>query len=311
MLFLFLFALFLVTLRQLQLLKLFAPVSSAVFEACLNRSSYSNHFEFTSALICGRNIENDSLRALLISVGLYHLVVVSCSHLEFVDSLVAKFFSPKSKFNVSARWIIWSFILIATQFQAPILRAWCARSLSLLNQKWRFNASAMLILALSVGLCAALDPGREAWGFSLLLSSWSILGLTLSQQLRQAKLFRLKPDLLQDSIVVWLVLAIPLAGFSNHPPETIFFNLFLAPIFGFVLFPMALLGFLMPFTFPVYDWILDYFLSSLSHLSLSPQLHLNFPSPQAQAIAWLAWGLAWLCLYLLQQARRQQRLAQE
>jgi predicted membrane metal-binding protein len=69
---------------------LLAPISSALNLICTETAISSSHFEFTAALICGNDLQNSDLKSLLVNVGLYHLIVVSCSHLNFFEALTQK-----------------------------------------------------------------------------------------------------------------------------------------------------------------------------------------------------------------------------
>jgi len=121
--------------------------------------------EMNQALACGISMSNKSeWKALLLQTGLYHVVVVSGSHLVLLELALARL--PSSIFVVLA------FILtLLTGIQPPLVRGLIQR-LFLKHQQGPFQ------IACSYWLCLAFFP---AWlsSMSLALSTAASMGLTL------------------------------------------------------------------------------------------------------------------------------------
>lgn len=266
-------------------------------QICLQMASLSTHGEFTTALVCGSPLSDSTLRHHLILTGLYHLVVVSCAHLSFLDDLCSLL--PKT-WRAPAQVFLWTSFAAITQFQAPILRALLARLLAMLDQHWSLGWSPPWLLFYSTILTMGLLP--QAGGLSLQLSA-----LAGGALLASAKLDWIRPRSFQDCVFIWMALIPPLWSLSPHSPITILCNWGLAPIFGLVLFPLGALSTAVPAVFPFYDFIVSLLIWVLA--LLAPHL----PSQSMgeyefnRALLWLWAIVIWASLVLLVRRHRHQQ----
>ncbi len=219
------------------LLKFVAPLAMQAQTKCLGliKSEIDNQ-EIHRAFFCGQSLNEGPLKQLWISTGLYHLLVVSGSHLIFLFALMgwtqgqltwifsSDFFqkNPSSKFGLtlaahSIEIFLSCYFTLMTGFQAPLVRALFAKALQFMSRKLKLFWPRDIIVNISGIACLLLFP-EWLQSQSLLLSWLASLALT---QGRTA---------LQKSISVFLITLPCLWGWGQINPMTILANIFISPL---------------------------------------------------------------------------------
>lgn len=183
-----------------------------------------------SALICGTTLSPSHAKLLFVDTGLIHLMVVSGSHLVFLEILLQ--FLPRGIVQT-----VLALYCYLTGFQAPVVRAFLRRMLA--RPLMRMSGMTLLqIEAATVLLALLLYP---EWIVSRsFLMSW-MCGLALAAP----RFFPERPHF--DLALKAYLFLLPFCWAS---PVTVAWNTLLAPFVGIVLFPACILGiFISPLVF--------------------------------------------------------------
>lgn len=109
---------FISLLGKFEIRGLFLPFAIRWQDACLYRFTTSLGQEVGGALVCGTDLTSLHLRQTFLAWGIYHILVVSGSHLIFLSHLLDRGIqNPKVKF-----FLLLSFALM-TGLEAPVVRA--------------------------------------------------------------------------------------------------------------------------------------------------------------------------------------------
>lgn len=207
------------------------PLSQSLQEKCAARFSEQEQVstEMNAALACGVELPRSSpYRALLIQTGLYHLIVVSGSHLLLLGLLIEGW----------PRWVLplaGLALLMCTGLQPPLVRGFLQWALiSKLS-------SAPLVLA-SYFFSLLLFPEWKD-SFSLHLSTAAALGLTLKCP---SAWQRSDFGFLWSYLTPWIYAAPLLVGLNTLHPSQLISNLFFASTATFVLIPVSYVQLLAP-----------------------------------------------------------------
>lgn len=218
-----------------------------------------------SALICGRSLPSGPLRSLFIDLGLYHVLVVSGSHLALITATLMFLFSPSSQVALPLLWIY----SLATGLQAPVLRAlfeWSLRTPE--RPSW-------ISQVLAVALCLVFQPD---W-----VNSRSLF---LSALARQCLAPANNPfwTALKIQFFLWPLLW----DLQNPTVLSLVASTSLAFLIELVLFPILALYFLFPFlTFEPLLQILVTLLQEIQSLFAGTRMALPLKPPQPIIIYWL------------------------
>lgn len=232
-----------------------------------------------AALICGIPLPASRAKILFVDTGLIHLMVVSGSHLVFLEMLLA--FLP-----LPALRVVLALYCYLTGFQAPVVRAFLRRVLAAPLTR----ASGMTVLqieAATVTVALALYP---QWLTSRsFLMSW-MCGLALAAP----KIFAKSPHF--DLALKAYLFLLP---FSWASPLTVAWNTLLAPFVGFLLFPASILGIVIPPLCALSDGMWRLFLYVLELGPKGEPLPVFWPAvqlfwiPVATHAALLLWEVRW------------------
>lgn len=238
--------LFALTLPDLSMLALLKTQFVFLQQHC----SHLNPFETSTgelwkALVCGQNLQrqNPWLNSLKTS-GLIHIFIVSGSHFLVLQVLLQKL---KPRFFISV--LLWIFNA-ATGFSAPGTRA-CLQITSQSIFRMRPDQNLLASSLLCLALCPSWIQSQSFW-----LSWLASLVLIISPR----DFLRIAANSLFFS--VWSCLGFTLSLWSLP------LNILIAPLIGWVLFPLALLCFLKPA-----QWLFEFLLMTLE--SLLKLLHLG------------------------------------
>lgn len=215
------------------------------------------------ALVCGSTLPAGHEKQLFVDTGLIHLMVVSGSHLIFLEMLLG--FLPRR-----IRLAILGGYCYLTGFQAPVVRAFLRRALAL-PLRARLGTTSLQLEAAAV--CAALLLYPEWLVSRSFLMSWMCgLALCLPKILPRTPHF--------DQALKSYFFLLPFCWAS---PLSVGWNTLLAPFVGIILFPACVFAVAFPFAVGVGDWMWAFFLRILELGPQAPQFPIFFSS------RWLCW----------------------
>jgi hypothetical protein len=194
---------------SLNLLKLLAGFALSMHEFCLIKLSSSAHYDLNAALFCGRSPTSSELKRLYIESGLFHLLVVSGSHLTFLEMGLRKLLGARlAKIVVPPLLLAFAFM---SNWQPPVVRAFF---------EWAIRARAS----------SAERRVLESWLWCLALQPQWILSssLHLSVAARIALVPEVKNEVVR-ALMILLFLAPLLAGWTVSSPWLAVISLLLAP----------------------------------------------------------------------------------
>jgi len=228
-------------------------------EFCQELLPHGPYQRLDAALICGVPLPAGVEKQLLLDTGLIHLLVVSGSHLAFLESWLS--FLPR---GLQLMCLTGYCYLVG--LQPPVVRALTRRALSQPLQRKLGLTSLQLEAATIFAVLALLHP---PWILSRsFLMSW-MCGLALcSPRVTRA------PPTLELTVKAYLFLT----PFCWSSPLSLLWNMLITPLVGGLLFPARLITVLLPPLAPITDplWsILNYV---LAHGPQSTQLYLFISS---------------------------------
>lgn len=265
------FLLILLLFHPFDLASLVMPWVKPVHDICLNFSPTSDYRIWYQAIVCGENLPPSLEKTWFQQTGLIHVIVVSGSHLVFLEDTLEFFKLPSW-----LRWTALLFFSLISNLQPPITRALVQRCWS-----WFFRSTQRPMTALHLQLLAGLTTLAffPSWWTSLsFLMSWlCVLALSLPLPSNNP---------LWRSTLIYLFLLPAMINIQTPHPAGILFNVVFAPILGLVLFPMSLIGFFHPWLAVISDaaWKFLFFVFS------------QIPLPDTSG--GLLFSSVWLILYL-------------
>jgi hypothetical protein len=246
---------------------------------CLRLNPSENDFrDLYAGLVCGHQPPPSLFMTQLRTSGLYHLIVVSGAHLVFLEKILSQ---PTQKLPTRAQnWIVFlglCLYTLITQMAPPVTRALVSYQLHRLNEEQKLFWHGWHV-SLAAGLLTLISTPHWLLSWSMLLS-WAAALLT-SQY----------PNWSWRQAVMFYLLLFPLLmGFAAPHPAAIFFNFFLGPVLGVVLFPLSILCFFMPPLVSIADLVWQgIFWLHQNFLPLPPQeLQSAMPPKGALFCGWL------------------------
>ncbi|MCC6138752.1 MAG: ComEC/Rec2 family competence protein [Bdellovibrionaceae bacterium] len=209
-----------------------------------------------NGLVCGSRNIGGSTESLFISTGLYHLIVVSGSHLIFIETLLKKL---PQRFQCINGILLFLFSWMCL-LNAPIGRALVSYSLHHASRKFfLFLRQDQIVLA--AGLISLLVFPEWITSVSLQLSWMAALCMSLPAS-KTLKAF------------LCLLYIAPLLGLQN--PLWAFNNIFFIALFDAVLFPFTALSLFIPYSSWCADQIWRGVLFLLTYLPASEPNAKNF-----------------------------------
>lgn len=226
--------------------------------------------EILDALLCGKNITDETTQSLLIKSSLIHLFVVSGSHLLLINEILLRVRLP-----AIFRILGMGAYCFVCQWQAPVVRAWIGiLTREGLRQKKIYLPSDLLVFFSGV-LCLSFFPNWIS-SRSFLMSWLAALALSLGFLWQDKKIWQ---KLILSSTTIYLFMLPALWGFGNLHPLSIALNIFLAPLISFALFPLAILTSVLPFLTPLFSKGLDLFFFLSTHGAEPVQMQSSRPLP--------------------------------
>ncbi len=277
---------------------LVATASEPVHELCLSFAPKGRHYESYAAIVCGSSLPfRSESRGALVQTGLLHLIVVSGSHLILLETFCQALLRRIPRASI----LLWPLLLVfvfANRLQPPVLRAFLQLLLKRSNQT--FNLSWRPFQVITASGLATLSFCRSENDLRSLSMSWiASLALSIAAKPTQAHLNEETSWL--TNLRVYLLMIPALLPLATPHPVSIAYNTLLAPVFGWVLFPLALAAFVFPASATLVDRAWDAFYTILQFASrLSPEGWARCEVPTLALCVYLAF----LSVLLLRRERK-------
>lgn len=242
---------------------------------CLNYTPASKYDIFYSAIVCGVDhfTVSQEIQSLKTS-GLYHLLVVSGSHLIFLSELLEWIFK-RIGLNIFLKYFLMVLFAVMTGLQPPVLRSIFSLTLHDINKsKNCFWTSSEIALA-SLLICLLLNSSWDK-SYGLILSHAA--GLALIMFNKHSPTYR-HLGIYATTFLFLLPLQLP-------NPISVFSNLCLSSIIGYLLFPVSFFCYFVPFLTRLADPLWEFTLRLLNWLSEGAFQSSAYPIPIA-----LLWAL--------------------
>lgn len=210
---------------------------------CLNRlPSPSPYASLYQSLLCGRPLPQNETYDLFIKLGILHLLVISGAHLIFLEHLLSKLSAKSGRLTEGFITLFLLIYLLYTGASPPVVRAFSGFLWKKANRKWKLHLSPILI-QLSAGLSVLVLIPEWVLSPSFLLSLLAsvLMGIVPSN------------NRLYQSLGMYLLMAPYFGGICGLSPFSIIANLFIAPVWMYIMFPLTLL--LIPF--PIFSPLID------------------------------------------------------
>ena len=240
-------------------------------------SSFHNHclqsapenvksVESLHALVCGKNFNDLTQANLLIASGLIHLFVVSGSHLKILEKIISyalknRFFSL-TKFSQPIIFTLLFFYCAVCKFNPPIFRSLISLMILAETKKRNLIWKAENLILISGICCLTLSP---TWINSLSFQMSWIASLSLCV----INYFFEKASLLWKNSLFYLQYLTTFNFIGIPNPASIGVATLFTAFLEYVLFPLALAVYVIPFLAPVFDLIITSLNLILSKLELT------------------------------------------
>lgn len=244
----------------------------------LSPLQFENH-QWISAVVCGRSPAQNPDYRILQASGLLHLIVVSGSHLVFIEQILSIIFQ-NFRWSFGLKIFVLAAFALFTGFQPPVVRALCSNLIDKFqtSNKLFWSPPAITYIAGLVVLMFA----PKWWSSISLQLSW-VAALALQTVSASTSYFRLKQQL-----AVFVLMFPLLMQFAPPHPISIVFNVVAGPIIGAILFPVSAL------TLISADWF--WFVDDLWNLFFRA-LHITVPDLPMQTPMKLGSPI-WIWLYI-------------
>jgi hypothetical protein len=265
-----------------------ASFAAPIHQACQHVTPSGPHSGDYQSLICGSHLEHDTLRAELLDAGLLHLMIVSGSHLLFLERILQKILARQTKTG----WVIWPLLLLftfANGCEPRIVRALFGVVINRVSDYFqlRWNSPQVVTLAGFVALPFCMNSASvfgllTSWTAALAVSGFSHHFPWTPQQSRMSRSIALQTRL-------YLLLAPFLLRMTLPNPTSIIYNVTVAPLLALILFPASLLAFVLPPFVPITDFlwsILRMLFESCAFL-IPPPIAQNLKLPQVALVSYL------------------------
>ncbi|OFZ31202.1 MAG: hypothetical protein A2622_00980 [Bdellovibrionales bacterium RIFCSPHIGHO2_01_FULL_40_29] len=239
-----------------------------------------------SALVCGENFTSAQDSSLYLSTGLIHLFVVSGAHLIFLERILSA--SVRRIASAPTTWMICSLLgiyCLACDLNAPIVRAFLSLTLAAILQALhlRWPESFKLFI---IGMMTLIFNPTWIDSISLQLSWIAALATSMPLTFQSS---RTKFSILAMQFIFFVALFPMLLFFQIPNPLTILTNFVFAPVLEVILFPLGLVVWFFPSTYPSFDFSMEFLreILELLEMDLIPQKALD--------IRWMSYvGWTWI-----------------
>jgi ComEC/Rec2-related protein len=284
----------------------FAAFTEPLHHICVSRCPVGAQTELYSAIVCGSKLETWTLRNTFVRTGLIHLLVVSGSHLVFLEEFLLKI-TPNRKFpraTLAISFLLLLLFSLVTLLQPPVLRSFLSWLATRISGHYQLNWSRLSILT-GAGAATLMFCRTKADVLSLGLSWTAAVALHFASTMRKRKLKSISDkliDSLRTHVTAYSLLWVPLVSITVPHPASILCNLVLAPVVGAILFPVSMLALIVPALSSWTDLLWDWSLFLIE--SISSQLSAPVPGaaiPASWTIVYI--GLLTIALFWNERAR--------
>jgi len=202
--------------------------SQGMHDLCLSFVDGTDPEGLQRAFICGANLSSKNAYEVFRTTGLLHLIVVSGSHLSFLQQALTPLVKglPQYKWGLLIVFLGYSSCCL---WDPPITRAAVFWGVQIVNSELKLGFSGLKRVHLSGLLCLLVFP-EWILSYSLQLSWLASLAIVCQKKI------------LAQSAACYFALSPILIQFSTIHPLTIAVNTILSPVFGFALLPLTLLA---------------------------------------------------------------------
>lgn len=207
---------------------LLITLSTRLNSICI-QASPTSHWKYAyEGIVCGVPLTNSDFKSHLITTGLIHLIVVSGSHLLFLEAFCEKFCKKKS---VVVAMLI--FFTLLTNLQPPAVRALISIFLNQFSNKYFLFWTKSQHVFVSGIITLLFFP---SWITSIsFVMSWSASFALASNRFHNHRV--------RHHVWIFIILFPIFLPLSPLNPISILANLIFAPIIGTILFPISIFGF--------------------------------------------------------------------
>lgn len=230
-----------------------ADIAAPIHQACYSLAPHSTEIDYYRAIVCGTPLGFSSFRDELRQTGLIHLLVVSGSHVAFLETVLVNASRHFPLIRHAIPFVLVIFAL-ANLLEAVVMRALFSLLLRRFNERFHLSWGEVQILCMAGILAVGFCKGKQSL-FSLCLSWLLSLALLELDSPAQPKWKATSTDSLLKNVRAYLFVAPGLLSFSLPHPASILCNFVFAPVMGFALFPASLLAFFIPGFTAVSDWL--------------------------------------------------------
>lgn len=229
----------------------------------LNRSyKLKKSYPYINTLLFGdsNDIEDDILTSYR-SNGVCHLFAISGLHISIFISIIEKILK-KLKIKENKRFIIMILFLFVfmfmTNFSMSVLRGSIFTILIIINKIFYFYIKPVNLLLLTLAIILFINP-LNIFNIGLQYSFSISLGLLLMSDYINCH------KMLRTSLISFIIsLPITIYNFYEINLLSIIYNLFFVPYVSFLILPLTLISYILPF----FDNILHFFLKIMEYISL-------------------------------------------
>lgn len=212
----------------------------------INRIAKFKSKRYLSAFILGdKTYLDDEIKNMYQELGVSHIFAISGMHISLITSIL--FFLLK-KFNEKLKYLIVIVFLIIyvflTGFAASVLRSVAFFIISYINRQWDFNLSVNDVFYIAISLLLIVFP-------NLIYDIGFIYSSTISFSLIRFS-YLIKGSYIKSSLIISTIsflVSLPITINNNFEINilSIINNLFIVPYISFILFPLSLLTFFIPY----------------------------------------------------------------
>ena len=193
---------------------------------CIRDSHYA--YQIHQAIVCGSPVSRDNpIYRNFVSLGIIHLLIASGAHLQFIKKGLSPVLFFKQTYNKLLLNIVTGAYVLVTGLNPPLVRAYLNQIIKQTTTKlyWRPTVCVLVSAALSLLLKPSL------WGSYSLMLSWSVCSL-----------LTVNCSALKRCTLIYFGTLPFIMQFQWVHPISIFANLFLAPLFALIYFPISFLS---------------------------------------------------------------------
>lgn len=238
------------SLSEFDLFMSISDLTISLHTQCLKFTPESLYAEIYAALVCGKNLSSTPFAQDLKNLGIYHIIIVSGSHLVFLSVLIEKaLFSLRFKKLKMFSIPILTIYALTTGAQPPVVRALVSLLVEEFQSRKKLFWNKNEVIFISLLICLALfDPWKTSYSLILSYAASVILSLTS------------KKNTLVKNLWIYILILPFLLPLSAPSPLSFLSNMTLAPFIGTVLFPLSFLTFVVPYFYLIVDPIWKVFL---------------------------------------------------